>query len=916
MTLAAMAADSSADHHGQYTSQQDDADMHKTLPPTPGGSHHHYKHNHNNHMDLPIRQFDRLASPNADVDSYQQSLPASTYDNPRSQPSYYTSHDAPPQLPPLPMSPHWDYSFQKSKAALMMPSPTEQTYSPQDAFGTPSSTANSDPSASALLDDNYPYTITPPASEPEPRASSETTRSQNFSRPRKPSLKQPVIESPKPRQTFFPSPFAPPPEPLDDVTPLPPSRPRGQSSASSSIRSASTFSTAPMYPSTDTYDLGPSRLRHARTAAPLVRPPPLPNGRIDSMESSYTRDMAPWLSADESQSRSSYRSQWSSAQGTWTTARSSVVTRDSSVHSVYVNPDEPSIEDVMGMYEKGFHDDSSPEDFDGPLASRENAMNKRNTRILEALERPLPPLAPAAQSTNLSVPNQTPIVRESSEMFRPEQPTSPLRESTFPEDTKDDESDPRDSVKSLQDSSPPPPRQFSNMTSGASSTAPSSVTMDPEDPSARDRYGFRKANQYITREQYDTWDAGYSEYLDRRRKKWIAFQKENGLMTDEPIRFPPPSAKTKRFIRKGIPPDWRGAAWFFYAGGPFILGRHSGVYSDLLRKTARDVDVEAIERDLHRTFPDNYRFRPGNEANTEPDRWGGSDGSASPDASGEPAMISSLRRVLRAFAIYNPRIGYCQSLNFLAGLLLLFLETEEQAFWLLNVITRVYLPGTHEMNLEGSKVDLGVLMAAVRETMPAVWAKIGDDMDGDPNAPRPPTAASAKKSRTRRFRHTPTKSSDRLPPITLCMTAWFMSCFIGTLPMETTLRVWDIFFYEGSKTLFRIALTIFKVGEAEIKAIADPMEMFSVVQAMPRRLIDANGLIEACFKRRNGFGHMSQDTIESQRRDRRNKAQAERDKASSAGGGASTNGNVTENEEKPRRKGTLFGRRPKKEMTV
>jgi TBC1 domain family member 6 len=909
MTLAAMAADS-VDSNGQYASQQDDPDMHKILQSATGGSQP-YSHNHNE-KDLPLRPFDRFLSRNAEPDHYQQPLPAGTFEDPRShpQPGYYTSHDAPPQLPPLPMSPRWDYSFHKSKAALLVPSPTEQTYTPQDAFGTPSSSGTSDPSAAALLDDNYPYTITPPASEPEPRASSETTRSQNFSRPRKPSLKQPVIESPKPRQTFFPSPFAPPPEPLDDATPLPPSRPRGLSSAASSVRSASTFSTVPMYPSTDTYDLGPSRLRHARTAAPLVRPPPLPGGRIDSMESSYTRDMAPWLSADES--RSSYRSQWSSAQGTWTTARSSVVTRDSSVHSVYVNPDEPSIEDVMGMYEKGFHDDSSPEDFDGPLSvSRENAMNKRNTRILEALERPLPPLAPSTQGGNLSVPSQEPIVRESTEMFRPDQPSSPLRASTFPDDVKGDEDDRRDSAKSLQESSPPP-RQFSNVTSVASSTAPSSVTMDPEDPGSRDRYGFRKHNQYITREQYDAWDAGYSEYLDRRRKKWIAFQKENGLMTDEPIRFPPPSAKTKRFIRKGIPPDWRGAAWFFYAGGPFILGRHSGVYDDLLRKTARDVDVEAIERDLHRTFPDNYRFRPGNEANTEPGRWGGSDGSASPDGSGEPAMISSLRRVLRAFAIYNPRIGYCQSLNFLAGLLLLFLETEEQAFWLLNVITRVYLPGTHETNLEGSKVDLGVLMAAVRETMPAVWAKIGDDMEGDPNAPRPPTAASAKKVRTRRFRHTPTKSGDRLPPVTLCMTAWFMSCFIGTLPMETTLRVWDVFFYEGSKTLFRIALTIFKLGEAEIKAIADPMEMFSVVQAMPRRLIDANGLIEACFKRRNGFGHMSQDTIESQRRDRRNKAQAEREKAA-AGGGASTNGNVTENEEKPRRKGTLFGRRPKKE---
>jgi hypothetical protein len=96
-----------------------------------------------------------------------------------------------------------------------------------------------------------------------------------------------------------------------------------------------------------------------------------------------------------------------------------------------------------------------------------------------------------------------------------------------------------------------------------------------------------------------------------------------------------------------------------------------------------------------------------------------------------------------------------------------------------------------------------------------------------------------------------------------------MSCFIGTLPVETTLRVWDSFFYEGSKTLFRISLAIFKVGEQEIKAVNDPMEIFQVVQTIPRRIIDCNALLEACFKRRNGFGHLSQETIERRRAERR-----------------------------------------------
>ena len=33
----------------------------------------------------------------------------------------------------------------------------------------------------------------------------------------------------------------------------------------------------------------------------------------------------------------------------------------------------------------------------------------------------------------------------------------------------------------------------------------------------------------------------------------------------------------------------------------------------------------------------------------------------------------------------------------------------------------------------------------------------------------------------------------------------------GILPIETTLRLWDILWYEGSKTIFRFSLTIFKM---------------------------------------------------------------------------------------------------------
>lgn len=95
-----------------------------------------------------------------------------------------------------------------------------------------------------------------------------------------------------------------------------------------------------------------------------------------------------------------------------------------------------------------------------------------------------------------------------------------------------------------------------------------------------DRYGFKKASTHhnITKEAYDQWFRDYSQYTLKRKKKWHFLMKSNrlGLDSDEacPTRFPPKSDKVKKMVRKGIPAEWRGNAWFFYAGGHERLNKH------------------------------------------------------------------------------------------------------------------------------------------------------------------------------------------------------------------------------------------------------------------------------------------------------------------------------------------------------
>jgi hypothetical protein len=363
-------------------------------------------------------------------------------------------------------------------------------------------------------------------------------------------------------------------------------------------------------------------------------------------------------------------------------------------------------------------------------------------------------------------------------------------------------------------------------------------------PAERDRYGFKKASDKVNVQQYNAWAVKYEDHISRRRNKWIALMTKQGLSTTEPTKFPDMCEKVKRYARKGYPPEWRGAMWWYYSGGQHTLAQKgmTGLYKTLVARVKRDElnkdDKDAIERDLDRTFPDNIHFRP--ELATDL-----LDG----DTDDEPQLIQDLREVLSCFALNNPNIGYCQSLNFIAGLLLLFLKQDkEKAFVMLTIITQNHLPGAHARSLANTEVN--VLMMLIKDYLPKVWGSINDtdiiNSGAGSNA------------------H-PNSKFQRQPTVALSCTSWFMSIFVGVLPIETVLRVWDSFLYEGPRALYRYALAIFKLTEPEIRKHRpiDP-EIFMIVQNLPRTCIDPNILHELAFVKK-GFGNLSQSVIDQKR---------------------------------------------------
>ncbi|KAG0185798.1 hypothetical protein DFQ28_008759 [Apophysomyces sp. BC1034] len=342
----------------------------------------------------------------------------------------------------------------------------------------------------------------------------------------------------------------------------------------------------------------------------------------------------------------------------------------------------------------------------------------------------------------------------------------------------------------------------------------------------RDRYGFKLPVQWVTVEHLRRVENHYQHVLQCQSVKWRQF------LTENDNQWPSKSPKLKRYVRKGIPQALRGQAWMHYSGAKAKMDLQPTLYDELVREAntmnSQNEYVDMIQRDLHRTFPDNIRFCCAVLAE---------DGSTlmDPEANQE---LQKLRRVLLAFTLYSPDIGYCQSMNFLVGYFLLFV-TEAEAFWLLVATVHDHFPKSmFDQTMEGAHIDQAVLMMLVYEKMPGVWNRIAS-----------------------RRCFWECEQTDNLPPSTLVTSHWFLTLFVNILPIETVLRVWDCLYTEGYEVVFRVALTIIKLNEKKIWSAEDSMDSLQILQNMPRRLIDCHQLMEQVFSENGIASDLSEQDI-------------------------------------------------------
>ncbi|CAJ0856956.1 6617_t:CDS:10 [Entrophospora sp. SA101] len=263
-----------------------------------------------------------------------------------------------------------------------------------------------------------------------------------------------------------------------------------------------------------------------------------------------------------------------------------------------------------------------------------------------------------------------------------------------------------------------------------------------------------------------------------REAKWLAIL---GTMDPNMARD---SRKIKKLVRLGVPESVRGKSWQFMAGAEKY--RKSKYYDELRNRPELPI-YDVIERDINRCYPDHIQFRKETE---------------------------DLHDILRAYAHYNPDIGYCQGMGRLVGMMLMQMPAED-TFWLLVATIDGYMSGYYTPTLTQIRIDAFVFEQLLAEHDPKLSQHLIDN--------------------------------DIIPLI--YMTQWFMTLFTMTLPWASVLRIWDIFYFEGTNLFFRVGLAILDcVRDHILKNCPTSSEILSFILHIPHELLTPDPLLEATFK--------------------------------------------------------------------
>ncbi|KAK0539221.1 hypothetical protein OC842_001042 [Tilletia horrida] len=283
------------------------------------------------------------------------------------------------------------------------------------------------------------------------------------------------------------------------------------------------------------------------------------------------------------------------------------------------------------------------------------------------------------------------------------------------------------------------------------------------------------------------------------------------------IRYP----QFLRLVQVGLPNRLRGETWELTSGSIFARFANQGVYASILKKYEgrQSTSTEEIEKDLNRSLPEyaGYQTEEG---------------------------LGALRRVLTAYSWKNPELGYCQAMNIVVAAILIYMS-EEQCFWLLDMLCERMLPGYYTQSMSGTLLDQKVFEHLVQRSLPMIHDHF--------------VAADIQ--------------------LSVASLPWFLSLYINSMPMIFAFRIVDCFMAMGPKVLFQIGLAILKINGEALLQVTDDGGFINLMKnyfksledsAHPnspnprhRQITNFQELLVVAFRE---FGIVTDETIASERR--------------------------------------------------
>lgn len=255
------------------------------------------------------------------------------------------------------------------------------------------------------------------------------------------------------------------------------------------------------------------------------------------------------------------------------------------------------------------------------------------------------------------------------------------------------------------------------------------------------------------------------------------------------------TAQLRRLVLNGVPESFRPQLWTVLSGASYFRSGDESYRRNLIRLQQQDriartassedgissrmtmVTLGEIEKDVKRSMPDHPAYQ-------------------------STIGLGALRRVLNSYSFRNPSIGYAQSMNIVASVLLLHLK-EEDAFWVLTTICEQLLPDYYSKSfLVGVQLDQKLFSHLVKTTLPAIALHFQEiDLD--------------------------------LATITI---PWFLCLFQSVLPRPASTRVLDCFFYQGPVFLFMLGLAILKSCRLSLLQCKNDEGVVLTIQAFFKKL--------------------------------------------------------------------------------